>query len=260
MTTRRFPEVIVTNQLPNHVRELRKSIRKCSRWIPNPHLYLTGKSLEPIFAASIGGHATGDNSFVDVVQGNTGWQLKSNMNRDNFLVLRRAKVDDKFIKIVSSKDSATARQDLGNELLKLNNENIEAGMEKHNVDRMGLCHINFLTDNQVEVTEAFFAETRAPFNPDSFYWEWSNDFYGQEPNKGLPSLLGIRRGTDKPWFSWSGQNENHFNILAKKEWLADRCDTINRYGFTTIPRRDYMTLDLFEDSQEVQHKELVIGG
>lgn len=260
MTTRRFPEVIVTNQLPNHMREFRKSVRKCSRWVPNSKLYLTGKALEPIFAAAIGGYATGDNSFLDVVKEDTGWQLKSTMQGTSTIVLRRAKIDDKFVKIVNSKTSATARQTLGDELLRLSNANIEDAMEKHDVDNVGYCHVKFLVDNQVEVTEAMFANTREPFNPESFYWEWYDEFYGQAAPTGLPSLLGIRRGTDKPWFSWNGQNENHFRLLAEKEWLADRCDVINRYGFTTIPSRDRMTLDLFEDSTELAHRELVIGG
>lgn len=260
MTTRKFPDVIVTNQLPNHMRNLRRSVRKCARVVPNPQLYLTGKALEPVVADAFSGYATGDNSFIDVVANGTGWQLKSTIQTTKHIVLRRAKVEDKLTRVLASKTSAAVRRGIGDELLNSSNELLQAAREKHGVDRLGFVHLKFFEDNEVEVTEALFAETRLPFNPDSFYWEWSDAFYGQMPRTGLPSLLGVRRGTDEPWFSWNGQNENHFTLLKEREWLADRCDTVNRYGFTTMPSSSYMSMDTFVHTTEEKHSVVVVGG
>ena len=72
--------------------------------------------------------------------------------------------------------------------------------------------------------------------------------------------MGIRRGTDEPWFSWNGQNENHFTLLKEREWLADRCESVNRYGFTTLPSSSYLSVDTFVHGVEERHSVVVIGG
>lgn len=253
--TRRFPQDLVTNQLPNHMREFRKQLRAFSR-VPHSDSILTGKLLEKVYASSIGGIATGDNSFIDVRKGDTGWQLKSTIQTTGDIVLRRATIQDQAEKIVASKTSETAREDLGVELLQDCNNNITNAMSKHDVERVGYCHAKFFEGNSVEVMEAVFANTRLIFNPDNFYFEWSDIFYGQEPRTGMPSLLVIRTTTDQPWFSWCGQGQNHFRVLRERDWLTERCDSISRYGFSIHPSGTRLTLNSFEtavaDAAELQ--------
>lgn len=226
-------------EFPKHIRELRKHIRVYSR-LPHSNKILSGKVLEKVFADAVDGHASDDNSFVDVIKDTTGWQLKSTMQGTNHLVWGRVKLEDKYDRIVKACESYESRDELGADLLETCNEKARVSMEKHGIDDLRYMHIKFLKGNEVVVTEVALGDSDQIFDPEGFYWEWA------DPVNNSGALIGFHLETGEEWFRWYGQNENHFHLTNEAAWIEEMSLHTSVYEFQTISTGNRLPLDLFE--------------
>ena len=230
----------VTSQkdFPQHIERLRKHIRIYSR-LPHSNKILSGKVLEKVAADAVHGHASDDNSFIDVIKDTTGWQLKSTMQNTRHLVWGRVKLEDKYDRILRACESETTRDELGADLLRICNEKARSSMEKHGVDELRYMHVKFMEGNTVHVTEAVLSGPKL-FNTHDFLWEWQN----HEENSG--ALVGYHAETGEEWFRWYGQNENHFHLTNEAAWLEDKAVRLNHYEFNIASSQKRLPLELFE--------------
>lgn len=223
---------------PQHIERLRKHIRVYSR-LPHSNKILSGKVLEKVAADAVNGHASDDNSFVDVIRGETGWQLKSTMQSTKHLVWGRVKLEDKYDRILEACESESLRDELGADLLAACNYKVAISMDKHGIEEMRYMHVKFLEGNVVSVTEAIIDAPQI-FNESGFFWEWQN----AEGNSG--ALVGYSRDTGEEWFRWYGQNENHFHLTNEQAWLDSVSKTVSRYEFHINSTQKRLPLELFE--------------
>lgn len=207
--------------------------------LPHSELVLTGKMLERLLADSLGGVYTADNSLIDIKATGTGFQAKSTMQHTKHIVWRRVKVENQHDRIVASKISAAARQELGNLLIQNLNSSFSEAMFKHGCTNFSIIHVKFYEGDTVEVILAPMQGTL--FVATDFTWEWS------VPVQGNPVLYAINRHTNEKWFCWNGSSGNHFQILNEKAWLEDRARDIMRYAFLKTRREDRLTQNGFEE-------------
>ena len=242
--------MIITSHkdFPQHIERLRKHIRVYSR-LPHSNKILSGKVLEKVAADAVNGHASDDNSFIDVVKDNTGWQLKSTMQSTKHLVWGRVKVDDKYERILEACESEALRDELGSDLLRICNEKMRSSMEKHGVEELRYMHVKFMEGNTVHVTEAIL-QPNVLFNEMDFLWEWQNS----EDNTG--ALVGYHADTGEEWFRWYGQNENHFHLTNERAWLEEMAIRTNHYEFHINSTQKRLPLELFEVVVNSAAKEL----
>ncbi|MCE2425487.1 MAG: hypothetical protein J4F45_10380 [Pseudomonadales bacterium] len=187
--------------------------------LPPARKTVPGALMEAIVAHVHDARVLDTYDFVDVVDERTkcGWQVKSTKSTTP-VTWKRAKLPNAENLIHESRDSESARQELGREILQFCNEHAQRSMEQYGLVEIGYSRLIVDNDTLVYFERPLCSQARPQvFDPMDFFWTWS------EPKKTvtkeqLPALHGVHRHTKKRWWAWHGLGENQLHFTGEREW------------------------------------------
>ena len=169
-----------------------------------------GDVLESIIAEAYNGSSSGSYSFVDVIAGQRGYQVKCALSTTP-VTWKRVKLPNKNKLLENS-----SPQQLGDMVIDFCNANVQAGFDKH-PEMQEIIYsrlVHFKKDNEAAYFERPLCTRANPvlFNKQDYIWSW-NTFTCQTS----AALVGTDlKGTKV--FSWYGQGENQLHFHGEALW------------------------------------------
>ena len=184
---------------------------------------IPGAVMESVFSFVREGNVLNTYGFVDVIDGKTGWQIKST-KAETPVTWKRAKIANAEELILQSYKSKRGLQELGNAIIDFCNEHVSASIDQYSLDRIGyvrlVVHQKKRRVNYFERALCTRANPRV-FRKEEFSWRWSTPKKVRKKEQ-LKSFIGTKKDTSEKWFAWHGLGENQLHFSGERAWWPER--------------------------------------
>ena len=179
--------------------------------------------MESVFSFVREGKVLNTYDFVDVIDGKSGWQIKST-KAETPVTWKRAKIANAEELILQSYKSKRGLQELGNAIIDFCNEHVSASIDQYSLDRIGyvrlVVHQKKRRVNYFERPLCTRADPRV-FRKEEFSWRWSTPKKVRKKEQ-LRSFIGTKKDTSEKWFAWHGLGENQLHFSGERAWWPER--------------------------------------
>lgn len=213
---------------------------------------IPGAVMESLFAYARNGKVLNTYDFVDVIDRQTGWQVKSTKEKTP-VTWKRAKLPNAEELIDQSLESEQGLQVLGDAIIDFCNEHAVASIEKYELDAIAYVRlVVFPEEKRVGYFERQLCTRSSPriFLKENFAWQWSQPKNTQKKEQ-LESLIGTHRDSGTKWFAWHGKGENQLHFSGEQAWWPQAPRRMHSFSFpdahmrldwqellTTLAKRD----------------------
>ena len=197
---------------------------------------IPGAVMESVFSFVREGKVLRTYDFVDVIDGQVGWQVKST-RAETPVTWKRAKIANAEELISQSFESEGARQALGNAIIDFCNAHASASIDRYSLEQIGYARLVLhQKEGRVDYFERLLCTKQDPrvFRKEEFSWRWTTPKKTQKKEQ-LRSLIGTRKNGGEKWFAWHGLGENQLHFSGERAWWPQERERM--YSFE-LPRED----------------------
>ena len=229
---------------PGQLATIRKVLRSYLR-LPFSSDAVPGAFMEAVLAHVRGGEVLATYDYVDVIsrQERVGWSIKST-KYDTPLTWKRAKIENKAGLITASMQDESARQALGDEIIRFCNDHAHQSLSKYGLDTIGFARLIVDRNKGLRYFERELCGRDHPdiFDAADFTWRWSTQKQGGRKEQ-LSALHGFHVPTGERWWAWHGHGENQLHFTGERAAWWPPANDPHAIAFTFPAAADRLSLE-----------------